>query len=292
MMCVVAVSVVATFISAAAAAQLPTGTLTGIIVDPSGTAVAGAAVHVVDIGSGAERRLASAADGAFVMPGLPPGKYHVTVSAPLFAPAERVALVEAGQTTRLDIAVALDRVTTTVLVTLPLVQADDHKVSGVVRRDQIEQLPFNGREFLELARLEPGVTPPVRGTNNRTFVAILGGGLQTAPRIGATRVTIDGASVLFPGAIGSALKLSPESVEEFQLVSSSFDIATGLTTNGAVNIVSRAGSNHASGGALLRRQVPGGGQRVAPVEGPAGVPGHVEWQEKTERSKPTLPEAS
>jgi len=47
----------------------------------------------------------------------------------------------------------------------------------------------------------------------------------------------------------------------------------------------------ASGGTLLQRQVSGGGQRVAPVEGPAGVPGYVEWQEKTERSRPTLPEA-
>ena len=241
----------ATVTSAAVTAQLPTGTLSGVIVDPSGAAVVAASLHAVDIASGAERRLATAADGAFVVPGLPPGRYRVTVSALSFATAERIALIEAGQTTRLDIALTLDPVTTSVLVTLPLVQTDHHKVSAVIRRDQIEQLPFNGREFLELARLEPGVTPPVRGTNNRTFVAILGGGLQTTPRVGATRVTIDGASVLFPGAIGSALKLSPESVEEFQLVSSSFDIATGLTTNGAVNIVSRAGSNNASGGALF-----------------------------------------
>jgi hypothetical protein len=47
----------------------------------------------------------------------------------------------------------------------------------------------------------------------------------------------------------------------------------------------------ASGAALLQRQVSGGGETVAPLEGPAGVPGYVEWQEKTERSKPALPEA-
>ena len=233
--------------------QLPSGAIIGVVTDPSGATIPAASIRVLDLESGVERHVETANDGAFVVPGLPPGTYRVTVSAPPLAAATRSARVDAGETTRLDLALAIDPIAANVVVdvTLPLLHVDHHNVSGVVHREQIEQLPLNGREFLELARLEPGVTAPVRGTNNRTFVAILGAGLQTTPRIGATRVTIDGASVAFPGAIGSALKLSPEAVEEFQLVIASFDVSTSLTASGAVNIVSRAGGNTPSGGALV-----------------------------------------
>src|SRR5262249_46165285 len=124
---------------------------------------------------------------------------------------------------------------------------DEHTLSGVVGRDEIESLPLNGRNFLDLAKLEPGVMPPIRGTNNRLFVSVLGSGLQTAPRIGATRTTVDGANVTFVGAIGAALQVSQEAVAQFQIVTANFDPSTGLTTNGAINIVTRSGGNQLRG---------------------------------------------
>src|SRR5262249_23382563 len=85
----------------------------------------------------------------------------------------------------------------------------------------------------------------------RSFVPILGAGLQTLPRIGYTSVTVDGGSITFPGTIGSALQVSQEVVQEFQISEVNFDAATPLTTTGAVNIVTRGGGRTYAGSAFL-----------------------------------------
>ena len=75
------------------------------------------------------------------------------------------------------------------------------------------------------------------------FVAPLGAGLNTIPRIGNTRVTVDGASISTPGTAGVLLQISPDVVQEFQISTANFDQATSLTTSGAINVVTRSGSN-------------------------------------------------
>ena len=137
----------------------------------------------------------------------------------------------------------------TVAATEPLIRHDHNQVGGVVTRDQIERLPLNGRNFLELAKLEPGVTNPARLPDGRVFVGSLGGGLQTIPRIGSTRVTVDGASISTPGTVGILLQISQDAVQEFQMSTVNFDPSTSLTSNGAINIVTRSGGNayHGSG---------------------------------------------
>ena len=137
----------------------------------------------------------------------------------------------------------------TVAGTQPLIRHDHHQVGGVVTRDQIERLPLNGRNFLELAKLEPGVTNPARLADGRVFVSSLGGGLQTIPRIGSTRVTVDGASISTPGTVGVLLQVSQDVVQEFQIATVNFDLTSSLTSNGAINIVTRSGGNayHGSG---------------------------------------------
>ena len=118
-------------------------------------------------------------------------------------------------------------------------------------RAQIEALPLNGRNFLELAKLEPGVTATVRLPDDRTFVAPLGAGLQTIPRVGATRVTVDGASITTPGTAGTLLQVSQDAVQEFQISTVNFEASAGATSNGVVNIVTRSGSNVFSGAGVL-----------------------------------------
>src|SRR5439155_12844876 len=119
----------------------------------------------------------------------------------------------------------------------------DHFVGGVVTREQVDALPLNGRNFLDLAKLEPGVSSPVRTGTGRTFLSVLGSGLQTIPRVGYTRFTVDGVSINAFGTLGTFMQLSQEAVQEFQVSAASFDPATGQTGNGAVNIVTRSGGS-------------------------------------------------
>jgi hypothetical protein len=232
----------------AARAQAPTGTIAGVVTDLAGAAVAGTHITITSLTSGLARNLTASAGGDYSAAALPSGVYKVTAEAAGFSLLERTATVEAGTTTTVNLALQVGGVSEKITVSdaAPLIHYEHHQVSGVVSRKQIEDLPLNGRNFLELAKLEPGVTTPNRASNNRTLTPVLG---APAGNNGSrTRVTVDGGSImqLFNG--GSAMGFSQEVVEEFQLTSTSFDLSTGQTASGAINIVTRAGGNELHGG--------------------------------------------
>jgi len=245
----VAVIIISLAACCTAHAQTPTGTITGIVIDATGATVPNARVTIVNQETGQARTLTTAPDGGYSAPALPPGAYDVAADATGFKRLSRSANVDAGTTTTVDLIVDVGEVTVTVTVpgVQPLMHHDHHEVSGVVTRAQIENLPLNGRNFLELSKLEPGVTHPVTANDNRVFVSPLGAGLQTIPRVGYTRMTVDGASITTPGTIGTIFQVSQEVVQEFQLSTVNFDPATSLTSNGAVNIVTRSGTNEPRG---------------------------------------------
>ena len=235
-------------VAARAGAQAPTGDIAGAVADATGGALAGARVSIVHRATGQTRTLTTSADGRFATAALSPGEYQITVEAEGFGRLTRLLLVEAGTTSTveetLEVGTQIDQLT--VVGREPLLRRQHHQVGGIVTRDQIDKLPLNGRNFLELAKLEPGVIP-VRLADGRMFVSSLGGGLQTIPRIGTTRVTADGASISTPGTVGVLLQVSQDAVQEFQMATAGFDAATGLTSNGAINIVTRSGANTPTG---------------------------------------------
>ena len=115
----------------------------------------------------------------------------------------------------------------------------------MVTRSQVENLPLNGRNFLELAKLEPGVQLSTRTATNRNFVPALGQPNGNPGR--GTRVTVDGGSIMAIGTGGSALGLSQEIVQEFQVSTVNFDLTTGLTDSAAVNVTTRSGGSEFRG---------------------------------------------
>ena len=121
---------------------------------------------------------------------------------------------------------------------------------GSVRRFQIDNLPLNGRNFLELARLEPGVSVasvPNPGGFANNYVRVSVGGSQYLE----TRISVDGATVDDRVNGGTAQNFSQETVQEFQISTFNFDPATGTTGSGAVNIVTRKGGNSIHGASSL-----------------------------------------
>jgi hypothetical protein len=236
-----------------ARAQTPAGMIIGVVSDATGAVVVRARITITNRATGLVRNLTTSAEGDYSAVALPPGNYQVTAEAMGFSFLERTATVDAGTTTTVNLQVQVGEKIENITVNniAPLIRYDHHQVGGLVSRQQIENLPLNGRNFLELAKLEPGVTNPARLNDNRVFVSFLGSGLQTIPRVGYSRVTVDGASITTPGHAGVIFQVPQEVVQEFQLSTVNFDVSTSLASNGSINIVTRSGGNDYHGDGFL-----------------------------------------
>jgi hypothetical protein len=234
--------------AALALAQAATGNIRGTVNDPQGAVLPNAAITIKHAETGLERRLSTNGEGLYTADNLPPGEYEVTAEVKGFQRTlQRVTVLTGGNHTA-DFALAVGGNNETVVVTSEAQQLNttDYKVDGVVTRERIENLPLNGRNFLELAQMEPGVSVttvanPQSSINSFTRVSI--GGVAGA----LTRIAVDGASVNDRVTGGTAQNFSQESVQEFQISTFNFDLSTSVTSIGAVNIVSRTGANNLRG---------------------------------------------
>jgi hypothetical protein len=232
-------------------AQVPTGAITGFVTDSTGARLPGASVTITNKQTGSKRNVVTSGVGIYSASVLLPGLYEVTADAQGFKRLEREATVESASTTDVNMVMQVGAKTETLIVegAWPQIRYESHEVDGMVTRPQIEGLPLNGRNFLELAKLEPGAQQPTRTSNNRTLVPLLGSPVGQNGR--ATRVTVDGGSIMEVGNGGSAMGFSQEAVEEFQVSTVNFDLSTGATASGAVNVATRSGSNQVHGSAFL-----------------------------------------
>src|SRR5437867_2392445 len=223
-------------------AQVPTGTITGTVSDQVAAVLAKATVTVTNKDTGASRVVRTGADGTFSVPSLPPGSYDVLIEASGFQPTISPAEVVTGATTtvRVTLQVSTKTEAVTVVGATPLVDLDSNRVQGIVGRTQIENLPLNGRSFMNLATLQPGVTVNLGNPaqfNAQFNVSVLGG---PASR---TAITVDGGNVRNPVEGGTGQNFSQEVVQEFQISTANFDLSTGIAAFGAINVVTRSGSN-------------------------------------------------
>ena len=230
--------------------QVPTGTIAGVVSDESGAVVPNAKVTVIHKETNLRRDLVAGADGSFSAAALPAGNYEVHAEASGFRLLVRPATVETGATTTVNLTmqVGATKDVVTVEAAAANINYDSNTVEGVVSREQIDNLPLNGRSFLNLAQLEPGVivSPANPAQFNAQFsVSVLGG---PASR---TAITVDGGNIRNPVEGGTGTNFSQEVVQEFQLSSVNFDLSTGITAFGAVNVVTRSGSNDFHGAAYF-----------------------------------------
>src|ERR1700676_383076 len=128
-------------LSAWAWAQAPTGTIAGLVTDPTGAAIAQARVAITNTATGLNRTATTSAEGTYSTPSLPAGAYEVTAGAAGFSKLTRTATVEAGTTTtvNLDMQVGATSDSVTVDDASPQIRYDSPQVGGVVHRGQIEQ---------------------------------------------------------------------------------------------------------------------------------------------------------
>ena len=230
-------------------AQTPTGIISGTVTDESGALIANAAITIINKTTGATRSVTANASGIFSAPALDPGEYEVRAQITGFRTTVREATVTAGNATTVDMAMHIGEAKEVVTVEAAAAQInyESHTVAGNIARSEIQDLPINGRGFLQLATLEPGVVM-VPGSpsqyNGATFTISIGGGIS-----GRTLIAMDGTTTWDAIQGGTQMNFSQEVIQEFQLQSVNYDLATGITSSGSVNVVTRSGSNqfHGSG---------------------------------------------
>lgn len=238
-----------------ARAQEPTGIISGTVTDASGAVVPNATITITNKATGAARTAATNAEGLYSAPALLPAEYEVRVEQTGFRTVVAAAQVVAGGTTNLDLALTpgAPREVVTVEATAAQIDYDSHTIQGVIQRDTIEDLPLNGRSSLQLAALEPGVTvvPGSTAQFNAMFNVSVFGAAAGATAFGGVgaRLTMDGGTINDEMEGGTSMNFSQEVVQEFQLSTLNFDASTGIGASGAINIITRSGSNDFHGSA-------------------------------------------
>jgi hypothetical protein len=243
-------AVLGILIAGTAAAQAPVGTISGTVRDQTEAVVPGAIITIRHTATGVERHLTSGTDGTFSAPALAAGEYAVTAELAGFRTLHRDVTVATGRVLTVDLRMEIGQASEVVDVAATAVHVDveTHAIGGLITRQKIQELPINGRSFLQLAFLEPGVTASPGSTsqyNSLFSVSILGGDSSK------TAITVDGGNVRNSIEGNTGMNFSQEVIQEFQLSSANFDLSTGITSVGAVNIVTRSGGNDRRGSAYF-----------------------------------------
>jgi len=235
----------------AAQATIGAGSIVGTATDPSGAVINGAEVTITNLATGQLTHVSTNSSGSFNSGALVPGDYKTLVSAKGFSSADAAVTVLVGNTATVNVNLRIGNEKEVVEVQDSTLQVNTEQatVQGVLNDQQIENLPINGRNFLDMAQLEPGVQMQDAGTFNSYkdgFTSISFGG-----RFGRTaRIEVDGIDVSDEIFGTTTTNIPASAIQEFQLSQSSYDLSTELTTSGAVNVTTRSGTNAVQGEAF------------------------------------------
>src|SRR5450631_4865646 len=230
---------------------LSTGSVSGTVTDPSGAVVSGAKVSITNTGTGQTATLTSNASGAFSSGPPDPGKYKVQVSFKGFSTVSESVQVQVGNTATVNVKLALGQESTIIDVQGSTVQVNTEQatVQGVLTSDQIENLPVNGRNFLDLAQLEPGVQ--IQDGQNFDPTKAGYSSISFGGRFGRTaRIEVDGVDVSDETVGTTTTDIPASAIQEFQISQSSLDMSTELTSSGSVNVTTKSGTNSYHGEAF------------------------------------------
>lgn len=232
----------------AAQATISTGSIQGTVVDPQGAAVTGAKVTITNKATGQVFPTTTNTTGFYNVAALGPGDYSVRVESKGFRSIEARIHVELGvvSSTNFTLEIGTESAVIEVQSTAITVNTSQATVQDVINSTQIEELPVDGRNFLDLASLEPGVQVQDGATFDPTkngFSSISFGG-----RAGRTaRIEVDGLDISDETVGTTTQNLPLSSIEEFNVNQSTLDLSTELTSSGSVAIYSKSGTNDIHG---------------------------------------------
>ena len=233
-------------LSAIALAQttVSTGSIVGTVIDPSGAVLSGAKVTITHTATGQVISLTTNSSGAFSSGALNPGEYRAQASAKGFSTVSQVITVQVNSTASFNPKLQVGRESEVIEVqaTAAQVNTEQAEVQGVITSGQIESLPVNGRNFLDLAQLEPGVQIQDGANFDPTKVGY--SSISFGSRFGRTaRINVDGVDISDETVGTTTEDIPASSIEEFSLAQSSLDLSNDLTSSGAVNVTTKSGTN-------------------------------------------------
>jgi hypothetical protein len=228
-------------------AQSSTGSISGGVTDDSGGALPGVTVTAQNAANGAERSTVTNTTGHYQIGLLTPGRYNVTAMLDGFQPVRREVIVNIGSDVTLDVAMRVGVAeTVTVTADAPLIETERTQVSSVVNETAIENLPVNGRNFIDFVLTTPGVVKDVR-QGDISF----GGQRGTL-----NSLVIDGANndnTFFGQALGrtgsgrAPYQFSQDAVQEFEVNTNAYSAEYGRAGGAVINVVTKSGTNDLQG---------------------------------------------
>src|SRR6266699_1120498 len=234
-----------------ASAQKTSGTITGTVTDPSGAAVPGATVSVVNERTGAAREAATNEEGSFSFPELEAGTYRISINKGGF---KKLALknveLHVADVTTLNLKMEVGTAAETVVVeaTAVSVNTSTGDVSNTMSGEQIRELPVNGRNFVQLTTLVPGASVGEAFDNkNKGLFAGVDISFSGSPSVG-NQWTVDGAANNDIGSQRTILTYpSIDGIEEFKIQRNAYGPEYGSSSGAQINIVTKGGANQYHG---------------------------------------------
>lgn len=233
-------------------AQDTTGTIAGTVTDPSGATVSGAEVRIQNTQTGFSRTVTSGEAGEYRVPFVPPGVYDVTVQRTGFkSQVQHEVRIEILQTRTVSFALELGATSDTVVVqsTAPLLEAETSQAGTVIKNEQVNNLPLNVRQFMQLTFLSPMATPATgdfRSTEINRDVAVPAAAGQRPEQ---NNYQIDGIDNRESGRNGFAIAPPVDSVSEFKVQTGMAPAEFGRGGGVIINVLTKGGTNQYHGSA-------------------------------------------
>ncbi len=250
---VLAVLFLISLMSAVSAQTSTTGQIVGNVTDQGGSAVPDATIVVTNTGTGEKRTVTTSEDGNYSIPNLAVGTYRVSVTKNGFKEtAVGAVVVNVANITKQDIALEIGQLSEVVEITADAIQIETQSgaVGEVISGEQVRELPLNGRSFVQLTQLQPGVAP-ANGQDNKSKG--LFGGVDFSVNGNSAQSNLfltDGANNNDTGSNRTILLFpSIEAIAEFRTLRNSYGPEYGQAAGAVISIVTRGGSNefHGSG---------------------------------------------
>lgn len=240
----------------AAAACAQSTSVSGVVVDQQGGLVAGASLTLTSQDTARERAAISDSLGRFSFMAVAPGEYRISAEREGFRKVVQTGvLVTIDRHTAVDLKLSVGDISEELVVTAVPTPVETHmpEIVGLIDERRVSNLPLNGRDWLQMAELHPGVVRARSVSTAATSNSVNGRISVSGQRPNATNFFLDGTDISVysqarpPGSVAQGLVLGVEAIREFRIVTSSFSAEYGGRSGGLVDVITKSGANDVHG---------------------------------------------